>query len=69
MASMSIAIQDIRYDSSNANYKLTGEATRKDSIATYKYLDGTISYKGQNFESTGVSCPHALKVLNLNNTF
>ncbi|KAJ0978291.1 hypothetical protein J5N97_013765 [Dioscorea zingiberensis] len=71
MASISIVIQDIRYNSSTRdhNFKLIGEATGKENSVTYSYLDGTISCSCKKIESVGILCAHALKVLNLNNIF
>ena len=70
MGSISIAIQDIRYDSSTHNYKLIGQATCKENIVTYNYLGGTIISCGcKKIESMGILCARALKVLNLNNIF
>lgn len=66
---MSIVLQDIRYNSSTLNYKLIGEATTKEDIVAYKYLDSIISYTCKSFELVGILCAYALKVLYLNKIF
>ncbi|KAJ6749834.1 hypothetical protein OIU85_000464 [Salix viminalis] len=66
--SLSVAIEEIGGDGTNATFKLTEEG-QKESIVEFSCLDSNLACSCKKYESEGILCVHALKVLNARNIF
>jgi hypothetical protein len=66
--SLSVAIEEIASDGTNATFKLT-EDGEKESIVEFSCLDSNLERSCKKYESAGILCVHALKVLNATNIF
>jgi len=65
---LSVAIEEIASDGTNATFKLTEEG-QKESIVEFSCLDSNLACSCRKYESEGILCVHALKVLNARNVF
>ncbi|KAJ6968195.1 hypothetical protein NC653_036211 [Populus alba x Populus x berolinensis] len=65
---LSVAIEEIASDGTNATFKLTEEG-QKESIVELSCLDSNLACSCRKYESEGILCVHALKVLNARNVF
>ncbi|KAJ6749839.1 hypothetical protein OIU85_000469 [Salix viminalis] len=66
--SLSVAIEEIGGDGTNATFKLTEEG-QKESIVEFSCPDSNLACSCKKYESEGILCVHALKVLNARNIF
>ena len=66
--SLSVAIEEIVSDGTNATFKLTEEG-QKESIVEFSCVDSNLACSCKKYESEGILCVHALKVLNARNIF
>ncbi|KAB5519542.1 hypothetical protein DKX38_023861 [Salix brachista] len=66
--SLSVAIEEIGGDGTNATFKLTEEG-QKESTVEFSCLDSNLACSCKKYESEGILCVHALKVLNARNIF
>ncbi|KAL9373810.1 hypothetical protein Peur_033430 [Populus x canadensis] len=65
---LSVAIEEIASDGTNATFKLAEEG-QKESIVELSCLDSNLACSCRKYESEGILCVHALKVLNARNVF
>lgn len=65
---LSVAIEEIASNGTSATFKLTEEG-QKVSIVEHSCLDSTLACSCVKYESEGILCVHALKVLNARNVF
>lgn len=65
---LSVTIEETARNETSTTYKLTEEG-QKESVVEFNCLDSGVACSCKKFESFGILCVHALKVLNARNIF
>ncbi|KAL5746492.1 hypothetical protein ACOSP7_027638 [Xanthoceras sorbifolium] len=66
---LSLVMEQISSDGVNSTFKLTEECGTKVKIVEFNSLESCVTCSCKKYESVGILCVHALKVLNTKNIF
>ncbi|KAK9196961.1 hypothetical protein WN943_005094 [Citrus x changshan-huyou] len=66
---LSVAIEEIQGDGMTAKFRLNEEGQKKEKIVEFNCVETHLTCSCKKYESVGILCVHALKVLNAKNIF
>lgn len=66
---LSLAVEEIQGDGMIAKFRLTEEGHKKEKIVEFNCVEPHLTCSCKKYESVGILCVHALKVLNAKNIF